>query len=116
MSAGIILVGCSPAEIETLGFGTGGTGCETTGTASTFRHGTLIHMAASFSPAPKHVDISITRDGTADPHSGGIDLGGADNCIVNDFPDLDAGHYVVTLTPTPAGNVPSLSGAFDVTP
>jgi hypothetical protein len=112
----LFAVACSPAGVESLGFGTGGTGCQTTGTASTFPVGTVIHMAASFSPVPQHVDIKLTKDGVEDPHSGSIDLGGSDNCITNDFADLEPGHYLMTLTPTPAGGMPALTGSFDVTP
>lgn len=73
-------------------------------------------MAATFEPAPTHVDIVLTRDGVADEdHSGGIDLAEGDNCVIADFTDLVAGHYVVKLTPVPAAGAPPLSGEFDVT-
>lgn len=71
-------------------------------------------MAATFSVPPRHVEIVVTRDGTRDEHSGAIDMGDTVNCVMADLPDLPAGHYVVTLTPSPALSTPPLSGEFDV--
>ena len=116
MGAASVLVACSPAAVQTLTFGTGGTGCAVATVAKTFAAGTTMRLAATFSPAPQHVSIGIKRDGVVDPHSGEIDLGGEDNCVIAEFDDLEPGHYLVTLTPTPSTGVPSLTGEFDVTP
>lgn len=113
MSA-MLAIGCAGGSVQTLGFGTGGAACEISGAATRFGVGQAVHMAATFSTPPKHVDISVTRDGAPDVHSGAIDMGEADNCVIADFDDLVAGHYVVTLTPVPALATPPLSGAFEV--
>lgn len=112
----LLAAGCSSGSIQSLGFGTGGTACEISGASTTFARGQVVHMAASFSSPPKHVDIAVTRDGAADEHSGAIDMGEADNCITASYDDLVAGRYVVTLTPVPALGTPPLSGAFVVNP
>jgi hypothetical protein len=116
LSAALVLVACSPAGVQILSFGTGGTGCEVATVAKTFAVGQPMRMTASFSPTPTHVTIDIKRDGAVDPHSGQIDLGGEDNCVTAEFDDLVPGHYLVKLTPTPAAGVPPLTGEFDVTP
>lgn len=113
----LLATGCaSGGSVQSLGFGSGGASCDITGTTSTFARGQLVHMAATFSDPPKHVDIEVTRDGLKDDHSGSIDLGETENCVIANFDDLVAGHYVVTLTPVPALSTPPLSGAFEVTP
>lgn len=112
----LLAIGCSSGSVQSLGFGTGGTACEISGPAAAFDVGEVVHMAATFSVPPKHVDIAVTRDGTPDDHSGSIDLGEADNCVIATFDDLVAGHYVVTLTPVPPLGTPPLSGAFEVAP
>ena len=111
----LVAVGCSSGSVQTLGFGTGGTACEISGATTTFAVGQVVHMAATFSEPPKHVEITVTRDGAPDDHSGSIDMGEAENCVIANYDDLVAGHYVVTLTPVPALATPPLSGAFEVT-
>ncbi len=112
----LLAIGCSSGSVQSLGFGTGGTACEITGSTTTFALGQVVHMAATFSAPPKHVDIAVTRDGAPDGHSGAIDMGEADNCVIADYDDFVAGHYVVTLTPVPSLGTPPLRGAFDVAP
>lgn len=114
--AALFAIGCSSGSVQTLGFGTGGTACEVSGSVTTFTVGQVVHMAATFSVPPKHVDIAITRDGAPDKHSGAIEMGETEDCVAATFDDLVAGHYVVTLTPVPALATPPLSGAFEVAP
>jgi hypothetical protein len=110
----VLVAACGPGVIQTLSFGTGGVGCDLTGIAATFSATDDIHLAATFSPVPEHVDVTFTKDGVADPHVASIDMGGDRNCVTVLVGRLDPGHYEVVLTPTPSEPIPSLTGAFDV--
>jgi hypothetical protein len=103
--AGLLLAGvaagCGPAVVETIGFGTGGSGCTLANGASSFASGVPVQFAATFAPdlpAGSSVAISLSRDGKDLPDlSGTVHIDVAQNCVGGGWGSLNAGHYRVVI-------------------
>lgn len=120
--AGLLLAACGGGsagpDMQTIGFGTGGSGCTLTGTASSFPIGATIRDVATFSP-PLEVGTTITtsvhKDGDELIDRETLTVDAAAACMQGVLSPLEAGHYKVTVEITPT-SVPPLTGEFDVTP
>jgi hypothetical protein len=108
--------GCSGPQVETIGFGDGGSGCEITHPASSFPAGATVWMVATFEPLPSSVTISLSRDGAPSSGPTKVDLDGSQPCVNGTFPNLEAGHYEIVINTIPESQMPPLTGEFDVTP
>ena len=112
--------GCGPAAVETIGFGTGGSGCTLANSASSFAAGVPVQFVATFAPdlpAGSSVVISLSQDGKDLPdYAGTVHLDVARNCVGGGWRSLNAGHYRVVLTSSSDTGMPALAGEFDVTP
>jgi hypothetical protein len=103
-------------SIQTIGFGTAGSGCELTDVRSTFPTGATVRMVATFSPLPNSATDSLTRDAIAVDDPTKVTLDGSQPCVNGTLPGLEAGHYKMVITTIPASEMPPLIGEFDVTP
>lgn len=107
----------SAGDIQTLGFGTGGSGCTLDGVISSVPLGAPVHMVGSFTPdLPRgsKVTVTVSVDGATQPDLGGtIDIDTPSNCVNGIITPHLSGHYVVRLEVEP-GSMPPLEGTFDV--
>lgn len=115
-----ILDGSAPAgDIQTLGFGTGGSGCNLDRVTRTVTAGTPVHMVGTFSPelsSGSKVVVTVSVDGTAQPDLGGtIDIATPSDCVNGTIAPHLPGHYVVRLKIEPS-TMSALEGTFDVNP
>jgi hypothetical protein len=105
--------------MESVAFGTGGSGCDLAETRSSFQKGAQIRSVVTFSPALEAdatVTIKFERNGVEEPDLGQtFTIRGATNCIYGSFDAAEVGHYRVEYRVTPAA-MPPASGEFDVTP
>ena len=112
--------GCGPAAVETIGFGTGGSGCTLANGASTFTTRVPVQFVATFVPdlpAGASVAISLSQDGKDLPDlAGTVHLDQGQNCVGGGWRSLATGHYRVVINPSSETGMPPLSGEFDVTP
>jgi hypothetical protein len=106
------------SSIESVGFGTGGTDCAITGTASTFTPADPVRAVAEFSPelpTGTVVKIWLSLDGTVlESSRASLTLDAPAGCVsgaLSDVP-LATGHYRWDISPDTA---PPISGEFDVT-
>lgn len=106
-------------DVQTIGFGTGGSGCTLTNVGSTFSRGVPIRDVLTFSPAlpaDGTVTITVERNGTEL-----VDLGDTitvhepSDCIYGTMRSLEVGHYRIKYQITPS-TMPPITGEFDVTP
>jgi hypothetical protein len=108
--------GIGTAATYTVGFGTGGTGCELSTSGDTFPAGTEVRIVATFSPnlpAGSTVSVSMERNGTALPSQHvTIRVDEPMNCIHGTIPSLDAGHYRVLYES--ASIAGPISAEFDI--
>lgn len=102
-------------EIQTIGFGTGGSGCDLTGIARTFSTGVTVYMVATFSPLPDSVTITVSKDAGVIYGPTMAKLDPSVGCETGRLPNLEVGNYKVVMT-VPASEMPPLTGEFDVTP
>ncbi len=112
-------LGSSGADSQTIGFGTGGTGCTLTNVALSFPRGVPIRDVLTFSPALPAggtVTIKVERNGTelVDLREM-ITVDEPSDCIYGTMPSLEIGHYRMEYEVSPS-TVPAISGEFDVTP
>ena len=108
----------SVPAIQSVGFGTGGSECRLTGTATSFSAGTPIRIVASFSPALP-ADSSVTifweRDGTQlTSRREIVRLDEPADCIYSTHESLPAGHYRIEYQ-VDSSAMPPLAGEFEVT-
>ena len=108
----------SVPSLESVGFGTGGSECTLTGTATSFSAGTPIRIVASFSPALP-ADSSVTifweRDGTQlTSRREIVRLDESADCIYSTHESLPAGHYRIKYE-LESSAMPPLAGEFEVT-
>ncbi len=118
VALGLLLAACSSSgapEIQSIGFGTGGSGCDLTDKASTFPAGVTVLLVATFSPLPSSVTITLTRDAALIDGPTTIKVDASLGCVNGRLPNLEAGHYKIVVT-VPASEMPPLTGEFDVTP
>jgi len=116
LSALLLVGGCSASEVQSIGFGTGGSGCGLTDVASTFAAGVTVRMVATFSPLPSSVTVSTTKDGLHFDGPTTVKLDGSQNCVSGSLPNLTSGHYKMVISTIPPSQMPALTGEFDVTP
>jgi D-glucuronyl C5-epimerase C-terminus len=116
LSALLLVGGCSASEVQSIGFGTGGSGCDLTDVASTFAAGVIVRMVATFSPLPSSVTVSTTKDGLHFDGPTTVKLDGSQNCVSGSLPNLPSGHYKTVISTIPPSQMPALTGEFDVTP
>ncbi len=106
-------------NIQSLGFGTGGSECELANVADTFAVSETIRFVAEFEPelpAGATVTVSIERDGVELTDLGdSITFDEAVPCIHGTVPVSEPGHHRVVLVVEPS-SMPPLEGEFDVTP
>ena len=105
-------------SVQAVGFGTGGSACGLTGTATSFSAGTPIRIVASFSPALP-ADSSVTvfweRDGTQlTSRREIVRLDEPADCIFSTHESLPAGHYRIEYQ-VDSSAMPPLAGEFEVT-
>ena len=101
-----------------VGFGTGGSECSLTDTASTFQPGVLIRTVLEMSPALPTggtVTVKLEKDGIELIEARqAITVTEPSACMWGTLPDVEVGHYRMTYSISP-GQVPPASGEFDVT-
>jgi hypothetical protein len=106
-------------DIESVVFGTGGTGCAVETAATTFASSDTIRVVAQFTPdvpVGSTVTIKVSKDGSELPAAGGtMAIATAANCISGTLIPLDPGHYLLEVAVSP-GSLPPIGGTFDVTP
>ena len=116
--AGLIFLGSQVQGIlkGTIEFGTGGTGCNVTGEATTFPSSATIHYAAHFSrdvAAGEPLTIVVTfPDGTS--RSVDQSFESTANCVYDDIqPGNASGHYVIAYR---SSSELLAQGAVDIQP
>ena len=106
-------------QVQTLSFGTGGSGCDLANVTSSFPRGQQIRTVVSFSPparAGATITMSIAHDGTELlEHRQTFEVDQTANCLWKTLPALEPGHYQVAFAVSPS-SLPPISGQFDVTP
>jgi len=113
--------GSSGPDIETIAFGTGGSGCTLANVGSSFAPGVPVRVVVEFSPAlpaggTVTVTINVPENGTTRVALGGtIKMAEPTPCVSGTLPPLGAGHYRVEAEASPS-TTPPISGEFDVTP
>ena len=111
--------GSSGPDIETIAFGTGGSGCTLANVGSSFAPGVPVRVVVEFSPALPAggtITINAPENGTARVAlSGTIKMAEPTPCMSGTLPPLGAGHYRVEAEAKPS-TTPPISGEFDVTP
>jgi len=112
------LVSSGP-NMQSIGFGRGGSECDLTDQARSFPHGVPVRFVMTFSPslpAGGSAKSKLSKDGTelVDFRST-YTAAGSTSCIHATYPPLDVGHYRLEVTISPSMMPPS-SGEFDVTP
>ena len=111
--------GSSGPNTQSIGFGTGGSGCTLTNVASTFPRGVPIRDVLTFSPALEAggtVMITVELNGTelVDLRET-VKIDEPAPCIYGTMTPLEAGHYRVEYEVSPS-MMPPISGEFEVTP
>jgi hypothetical protein len=111
--------GSNGPELQAVGFGTGGSGCDLANVGSSFAVGVAIRDVLTVEPALQPgavVTITTERNGTelVDLHET-ITIEEPAPCIYGTMPSLDPGHYRVVYDVQPR-SMPAISGEFDVTP
>ena len=111
--------GSSGPDIQTIGFGSGGSGCTLTNVARTFRLGVPIRYIVTFSPALPTggtSTIKIAKNGTelVDRRET-IKATEPAACLQEPLSPLEVGHYRVDVEVSPS-TMPPISGEFEVTP
>jgi hypothetical protein len=105
-------------DIQSVAFGTGGSGCDVTGVASSFPLGVEIRDVVTFSPAlPTGVSVQIRVE-----HNGTeltemretLTIVEPAPCIHGAMTPPEVGHYRVVYEINPS-SMPPISGEFDVT-
>ena len=108
----------SVPSVQSLGFGTGGSECTLTGTASRFSEGTPIRIVASFAPAlPAGSSVTVfwERDGTQLTSMREIvRLDEPADCIYSSHESLPIGAYRIEYE-LESSEMPPLAGEFEVT-
>jgi len=111
--------GSSGPDIETIAFGTGGSGCTLANVGSSFAPGVPVRVVVEFSPALPAggtITINAPENGTARVAlSGTIKMAEPTPCMSGTLPPLGAGHYRVEAEARPS-TTPPISGEFDVMP
>jgi hypothetical protein len=111
--------GTSGPNMQSIGFGRGGSECELTDVARTFPHGVPVRFVMTFSPslpAGGTALIKMYKDGTELAYpSETYTAERSTSCIHATYPSLDVGHYRLEVTVNPS-MMPPASGEFDVTP
>ena len=102
-----------------MGFGTGGSECELTGTAESYVVGTPVHLVVTFSPAlPAGATVTITtmREGAERVSSRKtVELDPTDTCVSGTLPELEVGHHVVRADFDPS-SMPPFEADIEITP
>ena len=106
-------------NLVTMGFGTGGTECELTGTAEDYAVGTPVHVVVTFSPALQAgatVTITTMREGAERVSSREtVEIDRTTPCVFGTLPELEVGHHVVRVDVDPSAMQP-LEGEIEITP
>jgi hypothetical protein len=103
---------------QSVGFGTGGSECTLTDTATSFPAGTPIRAVATFSPdvSSGTITVRMYRDGAElVGMRETVRIEEPTSCIHATLAPLDVGHYRVEYEVDPSP-MPPLSGEFDITP
>ena len=105
-------------ELQSLGFGTGGSGCNLTDQASSFPVGVPIRVVLTLEPALRTggtARFTIAKDGSELTEMGEtISVTEPAPCIHGTLPELEVGHYRVQYAIDPSAISP-IRGEFDVT-
>ncbi len=108
----------SGPEMQSLGFGTGGSGCNLTDQASSFPVGVPIRVVLTLEPALRtggSARFTIAKDGSELTEMGEtISVAEPAPCIHGTLPELEVGHYRVQYAIDPSAISP-IRGEFDVT-
>jgi len=112
--------GSSGPDIQTIGFGSGGSGCTLTNVARTFRLGVPVRDVVTFSPALPVGDTTtfkVEMNGTelVDRRETIPVVGQPSSCLQGTLSPLEVGHYRITVEVS-SSSMPPISGEFDVTP
>jgi hypothetical protein len=115
----LVVAGCGAGAVQSIGFGTGGSGCDLAHAASTFSAGSAVDMVAQFSPALPSgdtVSVTVSRDGTPVPELGSsLTLDGPHDCLRGSMSNLEPGHYQYAISSAVSTGMPTLTAQFDVT-
>jgi hypothetical protein len=106
-------------DLQSVAFGTGGSGCDVTGVASSFPLGVEIRDVVTFSPAlptGATVHIRVERNGAElTEMRETLTIDEPAPCIHGAMTPPEPGHYRVVYEISPS-SMPPISGEFDVTP
>ena len=104
--------------MQSVGFGTGGSGCSLDAIARTFPSGTAVRVVAQFTPelaAGTVVTVGVAKDGGSLEDLGVINVDTPSDCISGATTPLEPGRYHVELDVRP-GTMPPIAGDFVVGP
>ena len=105
-------------DIQSVAFGTGGSGCDITGVAPSFPLGVEIRDVVTFSPAlptGASVQIRVEHNGTElTEMRGTLTIEEPAPCIHGAMTPPEVGHYRVVYEISPS-SMPPISGEFEVT-
>jgi hypothetical protein len=105
-------------DLQSVAFGTGGSGCTITGVASSFPLGVEIRDVVTFSPAlptGASVQIRVEHNGTElTEMREALTIEEPAPCIHGAMTPPESGHYRVVYEISPS-SLPPISGEFDVT-
>jgi hypothetical protein len=102
--------------MQSIGFGTGGSGCVLDVTTHTFASGTPVRIVAQFTPelaAGTTVTIKVAKDGGSLEDRGVVNVDTPSDCIGGAMTPLGPGHYHVELDVSQS-SMPAITGDFVV--
>jgi hypothetical protein len=104
-------------DFASAGLEAGGSGCTITHAASTFPLGVTIHTVLTMSPhlpTGGKVTVTVEKDGVELDRQT-TTMTEPTSCMWGTLPELEIGHYRMTYYISP-GEMPPVTGEFDVTP